>query len=996
MGVMSRRVVPACGSLCFFCPSLRSRSRQPVKRYKKFLADIFPRSQDAEPNDRKIAKLCEYASKNPLRIPKITEYLEQRCYKDLRHERFGSVKVVLLIYRKLLSSCKEQMPLFASSLLGIVRTLFEQTRQDEMQILGCSVLVDFINSQTESTYMFNLEGLIPKLCQFAREVGDHDRALKFRAAGMQTLAVLVSFMGEQSHMSMDFDHIIAVTLENYMDPAMKPENEKDGKQSQCSEQWVDGVLKAEEHSSSFPDLSKKFSSLPSLINTKVDTSTLDTAKSPSYWSRVCLHNIALLAKEATTIRRVLEPLFHSFDSENYWSPQNGLAHSVLLYLQALLEESGENSHILFSVVVKHLDHRDVIKQPDLQINIINIITTLAENAKQQVSPAIVGGISDLVKHLRKCMHNSAEQLSPGDGLDNGNYDIQSAIENCILQLSYKQVADVGPILDMMAVVLENIPTSTAAARATISAVYRTAQIISPIPNIKYYRKAFPDALFHHLLLAMAHTDHVTRAGAQHIFSTVLMPNQLSSHSRNNSFSILAQSPRKLPKDRTRSFSITDGNAVESGLRDGEMRGENPNMDVQQCASSRTVDQSVSFKGAVPNRKPELTSLRLSSLQVSLLLSSLWLQSTMTENTPVNFEAMAHTYKIALLFTRSKSSSHMALVRCFQLAFSLRSISLDKDGGLQPSRRRSLFTVASYMLICSARAWNIPELIPFVKSSLTDETVDPYLKLGEEIKVQASFTGPGGEVEGYGTPEDEVAALRSLCAIKSEDRQLKEIVISNLTTTYEKLSEDELSGMKKQLLQGFSPDEAYPAGTLFMETPYPSSPLVQIEFQNFDEVMDPALSTDEEALLDPSGSQSGRKSSLSINSLHVLSVNQLLESVLETARQVASFPVSSTPVPYDQVKNQCEALVTGKQEKMSVLQSFKLQQEAKAVLFSNETGGNVPLLTNVALELTEEVKPGSIVPVNGQNHLSCALESGQQSFRLPPSSPYDKFMKAARC
>lgn len=67
-------------------------------------------------------------------------------------------------------------------------------------------------------------------------------------------------------------------------------------------------------------------------------------------------------------------------------------------------------------------------------------------------------------------------------------------------------------------------------------------------------------------------------------------------------------------------------------------------------------------------------------------------------------------------------------------------------------------------------------------------MDPYLKLGEEIKVQASFTGPGGEVEGYGTPEYEVAALRSLCAIKSEDRQLKEIVISNLPTTYEKLSE----------------------------------------------------------------------------------------------------------------------------------------------------------------------------------------------------------------
>jgi hypothetical protein len=141
---MSRRVVPACGNLCFFCPSLRARSRQPVKRYKKMLSEIL---KDAEPNDRKLGKLCEYASKNPLRIPKITHQLEQRCYKDLRNENFGPVRVVLCIYRKFLSSCKGQMPLYASSLLGIVRTLLEQTRQDEMRILGCNILVGFINSQ---------------------------------------------------------------------------------------------------------------------------------------------------------------------------------------------------------------------------------------------------------------------------------------------------------------------------------------------------------------------------------------------------------------------------------------------------------------------------------------------------------------------------------------------------------------------------------------------------------------------------------------------------------------------------------------------------------------------------------------------------------------------------------------------------------------------------------------------------------------------------------
>ena len=50
--------------------------------------------------------------------------------------------------------------------------------------------------------------------------------------------------------------------------------------------------------------------------------------------------MAKLAKEATTVRRVLEPLFQTFDAESHWSSENGLAYPVLLYMQSLLEESG--------------------------------------------------------------------------------------------------------------------------------------------------------------------------------------------------------------------------------------------------------------------------------------------------------------------------------------------------------------------------------------------------------------------------------------------------------------------------------------------------------------------------------------------------------------------------------------------------------------------------------------------------------------------------------
>lgn len=61
--------------------------------------------------------------------------------------------------------------------------------------------------------------------------------------------------------------------------------------------------------------------------------------------------MAKLAKEATTIRRVLESIFRYFDHENLWSPQHGPSLSVLYDIQVAMEKYGMNVLFMYSGVM---------------------------------------------------------------------------------------------------------------------------------------------------------------------------------------------------------------------------------------------------------------------------------------------------------------------------------------------------------------------------------------------------------------------------------------------------------------------------------------------------------------------------------------------------------------------------------------------------------------------------------------------------------------------
>ncbi|GMG99780.1 hypothetical protein Nepgr_001620 [Nepenthes gracilis] len=995
MGFVSRKVFPACGRMCICCPALRSRSRQPVKRYKKLVSDIFPKSPDGQPSERKIVKLCEYAAKNPLRIPKITKYIEERFYKELRYGHVKIINVIAEAYNKLLCICGNQMAYFAGSLLNVTAELLDSSKEEALQIVGCQILTRFIYNQTDGTYAHTIENLVHQVCVLVLEARDGQCKQPLRASSLQCLSAVVWFMAEFPYYFDYLDEIVHITLDNYV-PHMHNEN---GELEEQHHHWVDEVVRYEGRgSASICDTSPIGMIIRPRPERKDPCSlTREEIESPKIWAQICLQRMSELAKESTTIRRILEPMFVYFDTGNHWVPQQGLAVRVLSDLCYFVEIS-ENKLLVLAGVVRHLDHKNVSNDPIIKANVIRVATYLTRQIRVETTLVDIGCVNDLCRHLRKTLQAIA--APNGEEETNLNVQLQNSLEACLLEIA-KGVTDARPMFDLMVITLEKLPPVGVVARATIYSLIILVHVFSLVSLQSYSQQVFPDTLVLQLLKAMLHPDVEARIGAHQIFSMLLFcsSNQIKLDATSwrsgycsgtrkwqsgtaSTFASVAALLEKLRKEKDGSRTDKYSNDGMDGLKGGEFsqeesfQGWTHKKSPTFCNITSIIDRTA---GSTNFTEAEPYVMKLSEDQVAQLLSGFWIQANLPDNLPSNFEAIAHSYCLTLISSHLKNTNHNLVIRFFQLPLSLRNVSLATNCGmLPPACRRSILVSSTAMLMFAAKIYHMHDLNDLLKSLIPFD-VDPFLGISEDLQV---FAKSNSDVRQFCSATDNEAAIMLLSKLQDKKFETEKLMLDILAQHLCWLTEVKVEDILNQLSEAFSPDDS------LMFVPQSILDLDRIQLASHSKE---SSSVDGE--LPNSVMEDDVTSVLSIPNIphyvpkvspavtRIISIGQLLESALEVAGQVAGTSVSTSPLPYSAIASQCEALGAGTRKKLSNWLSHENHLGRTAV---NLSPANSPCGSATISKMTTAVDTFQE---------SGPLKDRCSTLTLPPASPFDNFLRA---
>ncbi|KAJ0561277.1 hypothetical protein HanHA300_Chr06g0221091 [Helianthus annuus] len=637
----------------------------------------------------------------------------------------------------------------------------------------------------------------------------------------------------------------------------------------------------------------------------------------------------------------------------------------------------ENKQLILASVVHHLDHKNVVHDPELKSYVIQTTTALARQVRSEIALKDIGYVSDLCRHLRKSLQATVESVREHELL---NTLLQSSIEDCLLEIA-KGIADSRPLFDVMSTTLENLPPSSIVARATTGSMIILAHMIVVASVSTNAQQVFPEVLLLQLIKLMLHPDVEIRLSGHQIFSVLLIPNSnhlrrdVSNHTRRWSsdsalvFAMVTSLLNKLQREK-------DGSGVEKSEVSIHVEKENADAERKNVWGPKKSPnfQKISSitAGEIALSTAESSVMKFSEDQITQLLSAFWIQANLPDNTLQNIEALAYSFCLTLISLRLRNPNDNLVVRIFQLPLSLLKTSLDHiNGTLCPAHQRSLLTLSTSMLMFAAKMYQISDIADVLKPLLKSD-VDNYLGISDDFQV---YVKPEADVKEYSSDRDNKTAAALLVELQRKMSRSYATVVDILVQKLSNMTQMETAELRIQLLETFMPDDAMfgPESMLHLEQSHrvahsKESLSFDTDFPTSSLVEDDAASESSVSDLSRFISKSPTQSSMS----HVISIRQLLESALEAAGQVAGASVSTSPLPFSAMAGQCEALGTDSRKKLS---TWLLHANGDTKAADTRCSPN-----------------SNVMKILGEDEL---VRAGMNSMRLPPASPFDNFLKAAR-
>ncbi|KAF2503021.1 hypothetical protein BU16DRAFT_498998 [Lophium mytilinum] len=213
-----------------------------LKCYPKFQKN----NTDVKPNSSELSYLLYYASTRRSKLQKVGDFLDKRATSDVWKGRLGNVQVTLEILKAIIEKCPRDLPLYAGSVLSILRTIL---RSNDITMVEESVptFETFCAHQDPATlaadqeYIKQYEDTVRLYAEFAsKEAVSHAKtpiswpvAIRFRKAGLEAIKGIASSESLGSETGRQLAAILPAILLNiysdngeYLDQLVRREGEK--------------------------------------------------------------------------------------------------------------------------------------------------------------------------------------------------------------------------------------------------------------------------------------------------------------------------------------------------------------------------------------------------------------------------------------------------------------------------------------------------------------------------------------------------------------------------------------------------------------------------------------------------------------------------------------------------------------------------------------------------------------------------------------------------